>query len=141
MPLQDWERAAIKDYHPLVRTPRGATRFLNTYRLLRAGLAETDWSEFLGRTPTGLAEDRYAKSSEYMEVSEFVAGKKPAGAGTIGSLFAIHHMNTIIDNAPSAAGSTVVEGGETAEAVGGDRESAAPCPTFQTSDRHCAHAS
>ena len=48
VPLQDWERTAIKDYHPLVRTPRGATRFLNTYRLLRAGLIESDWSEFSG---------------------------------------------------------------------------------------------
>jgi hypothetical protein len=48
VPLQDWERTAIKDYHPLVRTPRGATRFLNTYRLLRAGLVESEWSEFRG---------------------------------------------------------------------------------------------
>ncbi len=48
VPLHEWERIAIKDYYPLVRTPRGATRFLNTYRLLRAGLAESDWTEFRG---------------------------------------------------------------------------------------------
>jgi hypothetical protein len=48
VPLQDWERAAIKEYHSLVRTPRGAVRFLNTYRLLRAGIAESSWEEFRG---------------------------------------------------------------------------------------------
>ena len=38
----------MKAYHPLVRTPRGATRLLNTYRLLRAGIAENDWNTFRG---------------------------------------------------------------------------------------------
>ncbi len=46
--LQEWERAAIKDYHLLIRTPRGATRFLNTYRLLRAGVLEHEWPNFRG---------------------------------------------------------------------------------------------
>ncbi len=48
VPLQEWERTAVKDYHSLVRTPRGATRFLNTYRLLRASLDHRDWAEFRG---------------------------------------------------------------------------------------------
>jgi hypothetical protein len=48
VPLQGWERTAIKHYHPLVRTPRGATRFLNTYRLVRAGLVEPEWAAFRG---------------------------------------------------------------------------------------------
>jgi hypothetical protein len=72
----------------------------------------SDWSRFLGRTPTGLTEDRYARSSEYKEVSEFTAGKRPAGAGTIGSLFAIHHMNTIIDNTGDANADVTDTGGE-----------------------------
>jgi hypothetical protein len=50
VPLLDWERTAIKQYHSLVRTPRAAVRFLNTYRLLRAGVAESDWAEFCGDT-------------------------------------------------------------------------------------------
>jgi len=48
VPLKDWERTALKAYHPLVRTPRGATRLLNTYRLLRAGVAESNWNAFRG---------------------------------------------------------------------------------------------
>lgn len=46
VPLLDWERQALKDYHPLIRTPRGATRLLNTYRLVRAGITEKDWESF-----------------------------------------------------------------------------------------------
>jgi hypothetical protein len=46
VPLQDWERTALKEYHPLIRTPRAATRLLNTYRLVRAGLKATDWVVF-----------------------------------------------------------------------------------------------
>lgn len=48
VPLQEWERKALQAYHPLVRTPRGATRLLNTYRLLRAGIPEGDWHTFRG---------------------------------------------------------------------------------------------
>ena len=48
VPLCDWERNALKDYHSLIRTPRGATRFLNTYRLVRAGVPSTDWDVFRG---------------------------------------------------------------------------------------------
>lgn len=44
--LQDWERTALKGYDPLIRTPRGATRLLNTYRLVRAGLKAEDWGKF-----------------------------------------------------------------------------------------------
>ena len=46
VPLQDWERTALKRYHALIRTPRGATRLLNTYRLVRAGLTDDDWERF-----------------------------------------------------------------------------------------------
>jgi len=48
VPLQRWERDALKDYHTLIHTPRGATRLLNTYRLVRACLPEDDWDLFRG---------------------------------------------------------------------------------------------
>ena len=48
VPLNDWERNALKDYHSLIHTPRGATRFLNTYRLVRAGVPSTEWDRFRG---------------------------------------------------------------------------------------------
>jgi KAP family P-loop domain len=48
VPLNDWERNALKEYHSLIPTPRGATRFLNTYRLVRAGVAATGWDQFRG---------------------------------------------------------------------------------------------
>lgn len=46
VPLQRWERDALKEYHTLIRTPRGATRLLNTYRLVRANLPADDWDRF-----------------------------------------------------------------------------------------------
>jgi hypothetical protein len=46
VPLQEWERKALKGYHPLIRTPRGAIRLLNTYRLVRAGLTDDNWQKF-----------------------------------------------------------------------------------------------
>ena len=48
VPLQAWERDALKDYHPLLCTPRGATRLLNTYRLVRAGIPADEWISFRG---------------------------------------------------------------------------------------------
>jgi KAP family P-loop domain len=48
VPLNDWERNALKDYYLLIPTPRGATRFLNTYRLVRAGVAAAGWDRFRG---------------------------------------------------------------------------------------------
>lgn len=48
VPLHRWERDALKDYHALIRTPRGATRLLNTYRLVRAGVPKDDWDAFRG---------------------------------------------------------------------------------------------
>jgi len=48
VPLRDWERNALKDYYRLIPTPRGATRFLNTYRLVRAGVLSTEWDRFRG---------------------------------------------------------------------------------------------
>jgi KAP family P-loop domain len=59
VPLNDWERDALKEYHPLVRTPRGAIRLLNTYRLVRAGVPETEWDSFRGK-PRGTGECRVA---------------------------------------------------------------------------------
>lgn len=48
VPLFPWERTALKDYHPLIRTPRAATRLLNTYRLVRAGIPAEEWEPFRG---------------------------------------------------------------------------------------------
>lgn len=48
VPLHDWERAALQDYHPIISTPRGAKRLLNTYRLVRAGIPESEWNSFKG---------------------------------------------------------------------------------------------
>jgi hypothetical protein len=49
VPLFEWERTALKAYHSLIKTPRGATRLLNTYRLVRAGIQEgEDWKIFCG---------------------------------------------------------------------------------------------
>ena len=48
VPLHRWERDALKDYHALIRTPRGATRLLNTYRLVRAGVPKDEWDAFRG---------------------------------------------------------------------------------------------
>jgi hypothetical protein len=48
--LEDWEVLHLNEYAALVRTPRAAKRFLNTYRLVRAGLAADDWSSFSGDT-------------------------------------------------------------------------------------------
>ena len=48
VPLRRWERDALKEYHALIKTPRGATRLLNTYRLVRAGVPEGDWKIFCG---------------------------------------------------------------------------------------------
>jgi hypothetical protein len=46
VPLHDWERKALRDYHALIQTPRGATRLLNTYRLVRAGIPKDEWRGF-----------------------------------------------------------------------------------------------
>ena len=46
VPLHDWERTALRDYHTLIQTPRGATRLLNTYRLVRAGVPKQEWDLF-----------------------------------------------------------------------------------------------
>ena len=46
VPLQQWERKALKRYHALISTPRAAIRLLNTYRLVRAGLTDEQWTRF-----------------------------------------------------------------------------------------------
>jgi len=48
VPLQPWEREALKDHHELIQTPRAATRLLNTYRLVRAGVPRGEWDSFRG---------------------------------------------------------------------------------------------
>ncbi len=48
VPLTRWERDALKEYHSLVGTPRGTTRLLNTYRLVRAGVPALEWDSFRG---------------------------------------------------------------------------------------------
>lgn len=48
VPLQAWEREALRAYHPLIQTPRGATRLLNTYRLVRASVPKSEWEAFSG---------------------------------------------------------------------------------------------
>ena len=48
VPLQRWEREALRAYHPLIQTPRGATRLLNTYRLVRASVPKSEWEAFSG---------------------------------------------------------------------------------------------
>jgi hypothetical protein len=47
-PLHDWERNALKKHHAIISTPRGATRLLNTYRLVRAGVPKDEWKFFCG---------------------------------------------------------------------------------------------
>ena len=42
VPLERWERDALKEYHKLIRTPRGTIRLLNTYRLVRAGIPKEE---------------------------------------------------------------------------------------------------
>ncbi len=44
--LERWERDALKEYASFVHTPRGATRLLNTYRLVRSGLPAQEWDTF-----------------------------------------------------------------------------------------------
>ena len=57
-PLHDWERAALKQFHPLIATPRALTRLINTYRLVRAGIqTDEEWQAFCG-TPDGTGESR-----------------------------------------------------------------------------------
>ena len=46
--LADWEVERMYDYASLIRTPRAAKRFVNTYRLVRAGLLEEEWNLFQG---------------------------------------------------------------------------------------------
>jgi KAP-like P-loop domain-containing protein len=59
VPLNRWERDALKDYYLLIHTPRGATRLLNTYRLVRAGVPAEEWDSFRG-DERGLGEFRIA---------------------------------------------------------------------------------
>jgi hypothetical protein len=42
------EVQALKDYHALIGTPRAATRLLNTYRLVRAGVSPSEWTAYCG---------------------------------------------------------------------------------------------
>lgn len=59
VPLESWERTGLNRYSKLIRTPRGVTRLLNTYRLVRAGLPLDEWAAFRGN-PEGTGEARLA---------------------------------------------------------------------------------
>jgi hypothetical protein len=59
VPLYRWERDALKNYYSLISTPRGATRLLNTYRLVRAGVLATEWDDFRA-DEGGMGESRLA---------------------------------------------------------------------------------
>jgi hypothetical protein len=48
VPLHAWEISALRDYHGLIATPRAGVRFVNTYRLVRAGVPASEWIEFCG---------------------------------------------------------------------------------------------
>jgi hypothetical protein len=48
IPLYSWERMALREFHSVIYTPRGAIRFLNTYRLVRAELSPQEWDSFRG---------------------------------------------------------------------------------------------
>lgn len=78
----------------------------------------SDIGTAIGSTPIGNKEDRYARSVEFKEVSEWLSGKKPTGAGTIGSLFVIHHANVGIGRADDEGDPTA---DEDTSAIGGDR--------------------
>jgi hypothetical protein len=45
--IERWERTAMKRLFPLIPSPRGAKRFVNVYRLLRATLTEEDYDRFV----------------------------------------------------------------------------------------------
>ena len=61
----------------------------------------SDIGTAIGNTPIGLSEERFMSSVEFKEVSEYLYGK-PKGAGTIGSLFVIHHANVGVGKADDA---------------------------------------
>lgn len=45
--LEDWDLAGLNLFQDLIHTPRGAKRFINTYRLVRAGVADDEeWHRF-----------------------------------------------------------------------------------------------
>jgi hypothetical protein len=52
--LEDWERECMKKLNELVPSPRAAKRFVNVYRLLRASVADDQWSSFIGDANRGL---------------------------------------------------------------------------------------
>ena len=56
--LEEWEQAAVKECHPLFRTPRAVKRLANTYCLIRVGVEATAWQEFLGSAKNPVAEYR-----------------------------------------------------------------------------------
>lgn len=56
--LEDWEKAAINRCHPLFRTPRAVKRLVNTYCLIRVGVEEKAWRDFVGSKTSPKAEYR-----------------------------------------------------------------------------------
>jgi hypothetical protein len=56
--LEAWEKAAINRCYPLFRTPRAVKRLVNTYCLIRVGVDENAWQDFLGSEKSPEAEYR-----------------------------------------------------------------------------------
>jgi hypothetical protein len=82
--------------------------------------AVSDWSGPVGRTTTGLTEDRYARS-RIQEASGNAPCKSPRAPGLSGP-FAIHYMNLHHDNSVDEDGNVVEQEGGEGRAVGSLRE-------------------
>jgi hypothetical protein len=67
----------------------------------------SDWGGNLGKSPLGLTVDRYAATSEFMEVREVIGER--SGPATIGGLFVFHHANVGVAAADALVGGEAVE--------------------------------
>ena len=63
---------------------------------------QSDWGGQFPKSPLGLTEDRFASSSEFMEVREMV-GTARGGPATIGGRFVFHHANVSVQAAEALA--------------------------------------
>jgi len=69
------------------------------------GAIASDWGGSFGKTPIGVAEDRYASSAEFKEISDL----KVTGA-TIGGRFVFHHANVGIAGPDEEGDADATEG-------------------------------
>ncbi|MEW6736576.1 MAG: P-loop NTPase fold protein, partial [Acidobacteriota bacterium] len=51
--INSWESKFMKEFFPLIRSPRTAKRYVNTYRLLRASVPESQLAAFIGNEDHG----------------------------------------------------------------------------------------